>query len=155
VASQTTTCNIYSQIFISDARCFETNYAAQFFSKPYGAGHLLHYLTLQAKFGSCPIPIIFGPLGTGKTTALHCGLSMMGITESRFWSGGSKEKYLQLCCDSYLPLGIDDPHSKAAISDLCMALFNSAQEGTISRGTNKPMSTAIVAANFTVNESEK
>ena len=114
-----------------------------------------HYLTIQAKFGNCPIPIIFGPPGTGKTTALRCGLSMIGIAESRFWSGGSKDKYLQLCCDSYLPLGIDDPHSKASISDLCMALFNFAQEGTIYRGTNKPMSTAIVVANFTVNESER
>ena len=102
-----------------------------------------HYLTIQAKFGNCPIPIIFGLPRTGKTTALRCGLSMMGIAESQFWSGRSKEKYLQLCCDSYLPLGIDDPRSKASISDLCMALFNSAQEGTISRGTNKPMSTAI------------
>ena len=51
--------------------------------------------------------------------------------------------------------GIDDPRLKASISDLCMALFNSAQEGTISRGTNKPMSMAIVAANFTVHESKK
>ena len=43
-----------------------------------------HYLTVQAKFGNCPIPIIFGPPGTDKTTALRCGLSMMGIAESTF-----------------------------------------------------------------------
>ena len=43
---------------------------------------VFHYLTVQAKFGNCPIPIIFGQPRTGKATALRCGLQMMSIAES-------------------------------------------------------------------------
>ena len=42
-----------------------------------------HYLTIQAKFGNSPIPIIFRLPGTGKTTALRSGLLMMGITSKK------------------------------------------------------------------------
>ena len=50
---------------------------------------------------------------------------------------------------------IDDPKSKQAISDLAIALFNGANEGTITRGQAKPSFVAVVTANFTVCEKEK
>ena len=73
----------------------------------------------------------------------------------RFWSQGTKEKYIQLCCSDCLPLLIDDPKTKQAISDLAITLFSGATEGTITRGQAKPSCMAVVTANFTVWEKEK
>ena len=43
----------------------------------------LLYNTVKTKFGFCPIPIAFGHPRTGKTTALKCCLSMMGLLPHR------------------------------------------------------------------------
>ena len=115
----------------------------------------LHYKTVMEKFEFCPVPLVFGSPGTGKTTAAKCGLAMIGVLTQRFWSHGTKEMYSQLCSDGFLPLLIDDPRSQNAISGLVMSLYNGAYEGTISRGGNKPSCMAIITANFTVIESEK
>lgn len=115
----------------------------------------LHYKTVMEKFEFCPVPLVFGSPGTGKTTAAKCGLAMIGVLPQRFWSHGTKEMYSQLCSDGFLPLLIDDPRSQNAISGLVMSLYNGAHEGTISRGGNKPSCMAIITANFTVIESEK
>ena len=115
----------------------------------------LHYNTIIDNYMYCPIPLICGPPGTGKTTALRCGLSMLGAHPQRFWSYGTKEKYASLCGSSSLPLGIDDPRSKAVISDLVMTLYTKAQEGTMSRGDHKPTSMAVISSNFMVDTGEK
>ena len=82
----------------------------------------LHYNTILGKFLFCPVPLAFGESGTGKTTALRCGLSIVGAYR-RFFSKATVEKYAELSSDSCLPFGIDDPKSRAAISDLTIALF--------------------------------
>lgn len=55
----------------------------------------------------------------------------------------------------HLPLGIDDPRSKAAISDLTMALFNGAKGGTVKRGESLTKCMAVISANFTTREQEQ
>ena len=42
----------------------------------------LHYHTILGKFLFCPIPLAFGESGTGKTTALRCGLAITGVYPS-------------------------------------------------------------------------
>ena len=93
-----------------------------------------HYHTILQKFMFCPVSIAFCHSCTGKTTALHCGLSMCGVYPTRFFSKASLEKYNSLCCDSQSPLGIDDPKSKASISDLAIYLFNGVRGGTMKHG---------------------
>ena len=115
----------------------------------------LHYNTILDKFLFCPVPLLYGDSGTGKTTALRCALSLMGISEQRFYSRGTTQKYVELCCDGILPLAIDDPYSVNAISELTIALFNGAKEGTIKRGTKTPTCMAMISANFTVFQQEK
>jgi len=115
----------------------------------------LHYVTIKKELGFCPVPIAFGNPGTGKTTSLKCGLSMMGLLPQRLWSNATKEMFLQLCCSGYMPLGIDDRKSKSTISDLVMSLYGGSSEGTISRGSFNPTCTAVISANFVVTESEK
>ena len=42
----------------------------------------LHYESMLKKIESCPIPLIFGDSGTGKTTALLCGLALYGAHDT-------------------------------------------------------------------------
>ena len=115
----------------------------------------LHYPTILKKFLFCPVPLAFGEPGTGKTTALRCGLAITAVYPSRFYSKASLEKYTELCSNSNLPLGIDDPKSKTTVNDLTIALFNGAKAATIKRGESKPTCMAVISANFTTAEQEK
>lgn len=100
----------------------------------------MHYQTMQRKLKYCPIPLIFETeSGTGKTTALICGLSLFGAQESRFYSKLTKEKILSLCALSGVPLGVDDPQSKFDISRLLIDLYNGAKHGTVSHGEKTPL----------------
>lgn len=60
-----------------------------------------------------------------------------------------------MCASSYLPLGVDDPKSKGAISDLVISLFNGAKAATMKRGEKVPISMAVISANFTTVMKEK
>ncbi len=116
----------------------------------------LHYKKIIETFLCCPIPLAYGSSsGTGKTTALIIGLSITGAYPNRFVSKASYEKYADMCASSYLPLGVDDPKSKGAISDLVISLFNGAKAATMKRGEKVPISMAVISANFTTVEKEK
>ena len=116
----------------------------------------MHYSTIVEQLLFCPVPLAFGrSSGTGKTTAMRCGLAMVGAHPARLFSRATYEKYANLCAASHLPLGVDDPKSKTTISELTVSLFNGAQEGTISRGAKVPLSMAVVCANFTTTEQER
>lgn len=116
----------------------------------------MYYKRIIESLLFCPIPIAYGKCsGTGKTTSLIIGLSPAGAYPSRFVSEASYQKYTHLCSSSCLPLGIDDPKSKSAISDLVVALFNGAKAATIKHGEKLPTSLAIISANFTTAQQEK
>ena len=115
----------------------------------------LHYQVILGKYLNCPVAIAFGNSGTGKTTALRCGLALVGSYPNRFFSRGTKEKYFELCCDSTVPIGIDDPSFQKDIDTLCIDLFNGAKSGSITRGEKKPYTTAVIAANFPTTSKER
>lgn len=115
----------------------------------------LHYGTILKNFLFCPIPLAFGQSGTGKTTALRAGLTIVGAYPERFYSKASLAKYCELSSNSTLPYGIDDPKSRTALGDLTVALFNGAKEGTISKGEKAPSCMAVISANFTTSEQTK
>ena len=117
-------------------------------------GVALHYETVLSKFLSCPVPIAFGPSGTGKTTALRSGLALVG-SSNRLFSRGTKEKYLELCSESSFPIGIDDPSFQKDVDALCVDLFNGVKSGSITHGERLPITTAVLAANFTNSPKER
>lgn len=88
----------------------------------------------------------FGNPGTGKTTALHAGLSLLGANPVRFIARVTKEKIVQMCCTSSLPLGVDDPHSKMDIGKVAVELFGGGIIATMGGGANEPTATAILTA---------
>ncbi len=103
--------------------------------------HLSHFLF-------CPIPMAFGESGTGKTTALQCGLSIVGAHPQsrpcRFYSKGTVERFTDISSHSYLPFAIDDPKSKNSISELTISLFNGANATTFKRGDAIPCSMPVI-----------
>ena len=115
----------------------------------------LHYQTFIAKLKSCPITLAYGQSGTGKTTALHCGLGLMGADDLRFFRDLSPAKVSQLCSVTSVPLGVDDPDSKSSFSKIIMDLFNGAKRGTLSKGEVKPTSTVVISSNITPIEQQR
>ena len=110
----------------------------------------LHYLTLIQRNHHCHIPFQSGASGTGKTTALRSGLSLLGAHEKRFFSHGTKEKYTLRCSECAIPVGCDDPVSELHTGQMVVDLYNGAKFTTVKHGDLKPLSTAIVSANFTM-----
>lgn len=110
---------------------------------------VLHYQSFIKKMRSCPIPVGFGPSGTGKTTSLHSGLSLVGADDLRFFHNITPAKAMQLCSLTNIPLGLDDPDTKSSFSSLIMDLYNGARKGTLASGETKPISSIIVSSNLT------
>jgi len=115
----------------------------------------LQYENMLKNLNFCPIPLAFGESGTGKTTALQCGLALIGAWKKRFYSKLSQAKILQLCSDSSIPVGVDDPQSKNDISRLMIDLYNGAFSATVSRGVSRPKTTCIISANFTTVDQQR
>jgi hypothetical protein len=99
----------------------------------------LHYGTIMRRYLNCPVAIAFGPSGTWKTPT--SGLAVVSAYTDRFFSRGTKEKYLELCCKSTIPIGIDDPSVQKDIESLCLDLFNGAKSGSLRKGERKPSTT--------------
>ena len=83
----------------------------------------LHYKTLLQTLKFCTVPLAFGYSGTGKTTAIISGLSIIGAHESNFYSKITKDTILDLYASGGTPVGIDDPQSKN-VSATKMSLEN-------------------------------
>ena len=67
---------------------------------------------------------------------------LLGIANSHMYCSITKEKIIDLCCNSSMPLGVDDPRSQGDISNLIITLYDGAGVGTI-------------ASNFTTIDQQK
>ncbi len=108
----------------------------------------LHFSQFMETLKSCPITLVFGSSGTGKTTALHCGLSLMGADDTRFYRQVTPALITQLGSQTNIPPGVDDPDSKSGFSKIIMDVYGGAKKGTISRGETHPISTFVISSNF-------
>ena len=138
----------------------------------------LHYQEFIEKMRNCPITVGYGPSGTGKTTALHSGLSLLGADGFRFFHHLSPAKALQLCSVTNIPLGrfyhqlapertttllslifpyvgLDDPDSKSNFAGLLIDLYHGAAKATMTSGEIKPISSMVVSSNFTPHENQR
>ena len=114
---------------------------------------VLNYRQFIDRLRNCPIPLAFGPSGTGKTTALESGMAILGAHNTRLYSKVTREKIFEMCCESSgLPIAVDDPHSRNDISKLLVNLYNGKKGASIGRGEKIPISTAIIASNFSPTE---
>lgn len=119
------------------------------------ASMLMHYSTIIENNMSCAIPVLFGPVGTGKSLSLKIALSIFGGHTSRFFARGTKEKYIQILSNSQMPIGIDDPQQPKVIGEMIVDLYNGALCTTIAHGDLKPLTGPIIAANFSLAEEVK
>ncbi len=116
---------------------------------------VLQYQLFLENLRFCPVPLAFGDSGTGKTTALLSGLSLVGAHDTRFFSKVTHSKIIDLCCTTSIPLGVDDPQSKGDFSRVLIDLYNGAKSGTITHGSRKPSCTCVISANFTSDDQQR
>lgn len=108
----------------------------------------LHYQTFIEKLCSFPITLAYGTSGTGKTTAIHCGLALLGADKFRFFHKVSSAKAFELCSITSIPLGYDDPDTKHGFSSLLIDLYGGAKKGTMKGGEIAPISTVLISSNI-------
>ena len=114
---------------------------------------VLNYRQFINRLRNCPIPLAFGPSGTGKTTALESGMAILGAHNTRLYSKVTREKFFEMCCESSgLPIAVDDSHSRNDISKLLVDFYNGKKGASIGQGEKIPFSTAIIASNFSPTE---
>lgn len=108
----------------------------------------LHYQTFITKAKNCPVTLAYGSSGTGKTTAVCCGLGLFGADEFRFFHQVSPAKAFELCSTTSIPLGYDDPDTKHGFSSLIIDLYHGMKKGTMKGGEKKPTSTVLISSNL-------
>lgn len=108
----------------------------------------LHYTTFIRTMKCCPITLGYGSSGTGKTTALHCGVALFGADDLRFYREATLATISHLCSTTNVPVGLDDLDSKGAFSKVIIDLYNGAKKGTVTRGESQPISTVVISSNF-------
>ena len=103
----------------------------------------LHFQSFIAKLKSCPITLAYGPgeSGSGKTTALHCLLSLIGADELRFFRELTLAKVLQLCSTTNILLALDDPDTKGTFSKfiICTMELNGGPFPGVRSSPNQPL----------------
>ena len=120
-----------------------------------GAVMSLHYQLFIQSTTNCPVTLAYGSSGTGKTTAIHCGLGLMGADEFRFFHNLLPAKAFELCLVTNVPLGYDDPDSKHGFSKLIMDLYNGARKATVSADEQQPTLTVLISSNITPIEEQR
>ena len=85
--------------------------------------------------------LAYGSSGTGKTTAICCGLGLLGADDFRFFHQVSPAKAFELCSIMSIPMGYDDPDTKHGFSSLIIDLYHGLRKGTMKGGEQLPTST--------------
>ena len=116
---------------------------------------LFHYGTILKENLCCPVPLLCGGVGTGKSLALRCALSLYGAHTQAFFARGTKEKYLLHLANSSIPIGIDDPQSNKSLGELIVEIYSGGKSTTVSHGVVQPTTSAVITANFNLAEESK
>ena len=62
----------------------------------------------------------------------------------QFFHELSHAKILQLCLETSIPFGIDDPEWNNTFSKIIVDLYNGVKKGVLSKGEIKPTSTVVI-----------
>lgn len=139
-------------------QCFKHNALSSLLTIA-GCVMAFHYEQVCSTWSGCPVVVSFGPPETGKSTAIVLGLSLMGVDECSKYVSGSTAFFLERCCSSTLPFGIDDPpkpNSKSTLDpgDVIMSVFNGAKTANM-RKNIKPISSPVFASNFDLSSDKR
>ena len=55
---------------------------------------------------------------------------------------------LNICLESSVPVGFDDPNGKSTIEEIVVSLYNGASFSSIARGQKTPEANVVISANF-------
>ena len=133
--SVTTVCQLFAQ-------SIQTQYNTSGVSD----GGRMYVVSLWSPKKCYGVSLAYGPSGTGKTMSLRCGLALFGAHNQHIFQQGILQFFANRCSES---TGIDDP---SHTNDLAELLLSVTKRANITRGTNKPQSSPIVAANFSLQD---
>lgn len=111
-----------------------------------------HYGLIMSVKKCCPVPLAVGPSGTGKTIALRCALALFGAQNQHIYQQCTLQYYSNRCAEASIPFGIDDPSHSNELGELLLSVFNGTKRANVSRGTQKPQSCPLIAANFSLQD---
>lgn len=111
-----------------------------------------HYSDILSMKRCCPVPLAFGPSGTGKTLALRSALALFGAHNQHMYQHCTLQYYTSRCSESPIPFGIDDPSHSKELGELLLSFFNGTMTANISQGSRRPQSSPIIAANFSLQD---
>ena len=111
-----------------------------------------HYSDILSVKKCCPVPLAFGSSGTGKTLALRCALALFGAHNQHMYQHCTLQYYTSCCSESLIPFGIDDPSHSKELGELLLSVFNGTKTANISRGSHRPQSSPLIAANFSLQD---
>jgi hypothetical protein len=139
-------------------QCFKHNALSSLLTIA-GCVMAFHSQQVQLTWSGCPVIVSFGPPETGKSTAIVLGLSLIGIDECSKYISGSTAFFLERCCSSTLPFGIDDPpkpNCKSTLdpAEVIMSVYNWAQTSNLKRRV-KPISSPVFASNFNLSSDKR
>lgn len=115
----------------------------------------IHYQSIIAELQFCPIVMMIGPPGAGKTTALNMVLDVTGGADDRFITDTSRQGILKKCVVSSMPVGWDDPSKPRDVENLCIDLYNGATKVTVGSGSEQPRTTVMVTSNFAIERNHR
>ncbi len=106
----------------------------------------LHYESIIDHLGFCPLPVICGANGLGKTKAANAALSLIGNT-GNFYSSVKQRFIPRLCCRSSLPPVIDDVKMPNILEDVAISFYNNGKDGTCLQET-EPRTCPLLTVNY-------
>ena len=106
----------------------------------------LHYESVIDLLGFCPLPVVCGTNGLGKTQAANAALSLIGNSVN-FYSSVKQRFIPRLCSRSSLPPVIDDVKISSILEDAAISFYNNGKDGTCLQET-EPRTCPLFTVNY-------
>ena len=104
-----------------------------------------HYNAVFAQKLFCPVPLAFGPSGTGKTIVLHCALALFGAHMQHIYQRCTLQYYASRCAECSIPFGNEH-------SELLPSISNNTERATVTHGSNQPQSSPMISADLSLQD---
>ena len=111
------------------------------------------YTTVLKSFGCCGVPVLRGPVGSCKSEASKCALSVFGAHSTHTFNSQTTPSYLfNAASKTTIPIVVDDVTERSADSweELIIDAYNGTGRGTRMYDVETFITLPILSANWTI-----
>ena len=111
------------------------------------------YTSILKSFGCCGVPVLHGPVGSCKSEASKCALSVFGAQTTHVFNSQTTPSYLfKAASKTTIPIIVDDITERAADSweELIIDAYNGTGRGTRMYDVESFITLPILSANWTI-----